>query len=283
MEYAAIKSAVEKLNASGATESKIKTVAAKAEDVKTNFIKTIGDLGLEKTQTLDKDIILAFVHVVGAFSDADYAALDESIRAVYDGLPDEYFNAPAEGTAEGAAPTENAAPAAEGAPAENAASAAPAAPKAPKAPKEPKKPGDKGYKSDCADFGKNCDDSATICQTCKTAKPDEYTVCAEKTAAKKAKKKPDAPVRAKNELGHVIGSMSADIDTVFLAGPCYADDVVKMLMEKHPGKDAAKAKEKLKSHISWLVNREGHKVAQTVEGEGDSKRVKIVFTKGATA
>lgn len=276
MEYAAIKSAVEKLNASGATESKIKTVAAKAEDVKANFIKTIGDLGLEKTQTLDKDIILAFVHVVGAYSDADYAGLDATIRNVYDGLPDEYFNAPEESPA----PAENAAPAAEGTPAENAA---PAAPKAPKAPKEPKKPGDKGYKSDCADFGKNCDDSATICQTCKTARGDEYTVCAEKTAAKKAKKKPDAPVRAKNELGHVIGSMSADIDAMFLAGPCYADDVVKALMEKHPGKDASKAKDKLKSHISWLINREGHKVTQTVEGEGDAKRVKIVFAKGATA
>jgi len=278
MEYAAIKSAVEKLNAS--LENKIKTVAVKADDVKSNFSKAIGDLGLEATLVLDPDIIRAFVHVVGALPDADYAGLDEKIRTVYDGIPDEYFAAPA--SAEGEGERTEGASEGDGTKAPEDPKA-PAAPKAPKEPKAPKKPGDKGYKSECADFGKNCDDAAQLCRSCKESRNDEYTVCAEKTAAKKAKKAPSAPVREKNALGHVIGSMSADIDEMFLAGPCYADDVIKVLMEKHPTKDAAKAKEKLKSHISWLINREGHKVVQTPEGEGDAKRVKIVFTAKAPA
>ena len=259
MEYAAIKSAVEKLNASGATTSAIKTVAVKAETVKAEFIKAVGELGLEKVLTLDKDIILAFVFVVAAVPDAEYGNLPEATRAVYDGLPDEYFSQPApEAPAEGAAPE---------APKE----------KTPKAPKEPKKPGDKGYKSECADFGKKCDETSQLCQSCKTSRGDEYTVCAEKTAAKK-NTGGNLPAREKNELGHIKGGMGDTIDAFLLAGPAYADDIVKALMEKH-GKDATKAKDKLKAHVSWMINREGHKIEQTVEGTGEAARTLLNLTK----
>lgn len=262
MEYAAIKAAVEALNATGKCE-KIKTVAVKAEDVKAKFVAACSGIPLEDFLTLDKNIILAFVYTVGAYSDEEYAAQTAEVKAIYDNLPDEYFAAP-----EPVAPAEG---------------AAPAAPKEPKAPKAPKVPGDKGYKSDCADFGKKCDDTSTLCQTCKTSKNDEYVVCSEKTQAKKDKKAPTAPARPKNVLGHVIGSMSGDIDDHLLAGPCYADVIIADLMAKHEGKDAKACHGKLKSHLSWIVNREGHKVDVVVEGEGEAKRTLITFTQKVAA
>ena len=262
MEYAAIKAAVEALNATGKCE-KIKTVAVKAEDVKAKFVAACSGIPLEDFLTLDKNIILAFVYTVGAYSDEEYAAQTAEVKAIYDNLPDEYFAAP-----EPVAPAEG---------------AAPAAPKEPKAPKAPKVPGDKGYKSDCADFGKKCDDTSTLCQTCATSRADEHTVCAEKTEARKNKKAVAAPVREKNALGHTKGGMGDTIDTMLMEKPCYADELVAALMEKH-GRDAPHAKSKVKSHTSTISNREGHSITYTVEGEGDAKRTLITLTpKVATA
>lgn len=258
MEYAAVKAAVEALNATGKCD-KIKTVAVKAEDVKVKFVAACSSIPLADFLLLDKAIILAFVYTVGALSDEEYAAQTAEVKAIYDNLPDEYFTAP-----EPVAPVEGAATEHK-------------EPKAPKAPKAPKVPGDKGYKSDCADFGKKCDDTSTLCQTCATSRADEHTVCHEKTEARKNKKAPTAPAKAKNVLGHVIGSMSGAIDEFLLAGPCYADDIVAGIMSSF-GKDATAAQGKLKSHLSWIVNREGHKVELKIEGEGDAKRTLITFT-----
>jgi hypothetical protein len=153
----------------------------------------------------------------------------------------------------------------------------PRAPKTPTAPKEPKKPGEKGYKSECRDYGKKPDDNNALCQSCKTAKADEYAAChaivatkAEKANKPKSEKKP--PVFTKNQLGHRVGGQGDFIDNMLLIGPKTETALIEGVLANFKT-DSKKAQGKLVAHLRYLVQNDGHIVKKDVVGEGESKVV----------
>lgn len=140
--------------------------------------------------------------------------------------------------------------------------------------------------SDCPAFKTGCNPDEDDCKNCADEFPDEFAACkegtekkAKKKAKKAARKKGGTPRKPKlrTRYGHIVGTMSGDIDNLLWEGGPIAE-MAETIAKKHK-REVPAAQAKIRGHIKHLMKNKGIEVTN----EDDVLKAVQEFAEGYTA